>query len=98
MRAPMCVVLLAYDAPLEAIDAAMSRHVAWLDAAYAEDLVVASGRRVPRTGGVVVMRGDRAGVEALVATDPFVAEGLARAEVIAFTASMAAPALAALVG
>ena len=75
----------------------MQRHVAWLTAAYENDLVVASGRRVPRTGGVIVMRGDKGAVETLVATDPFVADGLAEAEVIAFTASMAAPALADLV-
>jgi uncharacterized protein YciI len=92
--APMCVVMLRYTAPLEAIDAAMGEHVAWLRQAYANDLVLASGRRNPRTGGVVVMRGDAERVEALVATDPFVSGGLAEAEVVAFTASMAAPALA----
>jgi len=96
--APMCVVTLRYVAPLEAIDAAMAAHVGWLRQAYANDLVIASGRQVPRTGGVVVMRGDREAVEALVATDPFVSGGLAEIEVVAFTASMAAPALAGLLG
>ena len=88
------MVSLTYTAPLDEIDAAMKRHVAWLTAAYDNDLVIASGRKVPREGGVIVMRGERPAVEALVATDPFVAEGLATAEVTAFTASMVAPALA----
>ena len=93
-KAPVCVVSLTYSAPLEEIDAAMKRHIAWLTAAYDSDLVIASGRKVPRDGGVIVMRGNRDAVEALVATDPFVAEGLATVEVTAFTASMVAPALA----
>ena len=93
----MCVVSLTYTASLDAIDAAMSRHVGWLRDAYANDLVIASGRKVPRTGGVIVMRGDEAAVAALVATDPFVADGLATAEIVSFTASMVAPALADLV-
>ena len=94
LGAPLCVVMLRYTAPLEAIDAAMGEHIAWLREAYANELVLASGRRAPRTGGVIVMRGDAARVEALVATDPFVRGGLAEAEVVAFTASMATPALA----
>ena len=94
VHAPLCVVSLTYDAPLAAIDGAMADHVAWLERGYAEGLFVASGRKVPRTGGVILVRGAPVEVEALVASDPFVARGLARAEVTAFTASMAAPALA----
>jgi uncharacterized protein YciI len=91
---PLCVVSLTYDASLDAIDAAMGAHVDWLTAAYAEGLVVASGRKKPRTGGVIILRGHRAEVEALVATDPFVSGGLATAEITEFTASMAALPLA----
>ncbi|AXJ95838.1 MULTISPECIES: YciI family protein [unclassified Sphingomonas] len=92
--APLCIVSLHYDAPLDAIGSRMADHIAWLRQGYDAGLILASGRKVPRTGGVIVIRGDAARVEALVATDPFVASGLARAEVTAFTASMAAPALA----
>lgn len=92
--APLTLVLLHYVAPLEAIDAALADHVAWLTAAYDRGVVLASGRRVPRTGGVILFRGDRATVEAAVAGDPFVARGLAEAELVPFTAGMAAPALA----
>ena len=96
--APLCVVILTYVADLAAIDAAMADHVAWLADGYRHDLIVASGRRAPRTGGVIVMRGDKPAVDDLVATDPFVVRGLATAEVIAFVTSMAAPALADLLG
>ena len=92
--APLCVVSLAYDAPLAEIDAAMADHVAWLEAGYAQGLFLASGRKVPRTGGVILIRGEAAEVAALVASDPFVARGLATPTITAFVASMAAPALA----
>ena len=94
-EAPLCVVSLTYVVPLEDVDARMGEHVAWLERGYAEGLFLASGRKVPRTGGVILIRGHRAQVEALIATDPFVGGGLARAEVIEFTASMVADAMAA---
>jgi len=96
--APLCVVTLTYIADLDEVDAAMTRHVAWLTKAYDNALIIASGRRVPRTGGVIIMRGDHDAVAAIVATDPFVAGGLATAEITAFTASMATPALGDMLG
>ena len=53
-----------------------------------------SGRRIPRTGGVIVAHGDdREAMEALAATDPFVRGGVATVEVIQFRASQRAAAL-----
>jgi uncharacterized protein YciI len=92
--APLCVVVLTYVAPLDAIDARMKEHVAWLGKGYAEGVFLASGRQIPRTGGVILIRGEKAAVEAVVATDPFVSGGLATAEITAFTASMGLPAIA----
>ena len=84
----MFVVILTYVAPLEEIDAAMRAHMRYLDAGYASGQFIASGRRKPRTGGVILARGESAeAVEALVAQDPFVSGGLARAEVIQFNTS-----------
>jgi len=51
-----------------------------------------SGRRIPRTGGVILARGeDRDEIEALAATDPFVRGGVATCEVVQFRASQTAP-------
>jgi uncharacterized protein YciI len=91
--APMCVVLLDYVAPLDAIDAALPRHGEWLTAGFAAGHILTCGRRVPRTGGVIVMRGDADSVAALSDDDPFIAEGLATRTVIPFTAGMATTAL-----
>ena len=87
----MFVLLLSYIRPIEEVDALMREHVAWLNEHYAAGRFVVSGRRVPRTGGVIVARGDdRDEVERVAASDPFVAAGVATCEVIQFRASQTA--------
>ncbi|HEX7688500.1 MAG TPA: YciI family protein [Burkholderiaceae bacterium] len=88
----MFVVTLTYIKPVEEIDALMDAHVAWLKSHYASGLFVASGRRVPRTGGVILARsGDEAGLRAALASDPFALHQAARFDVVEFTATMTAP-------
>jgi uncharacterized protein YciI len=88
----MFVVTLTYQRPLAEIDALMGRHVAWLRRHYASGLFIASGRQVPRRGGVILAcSGDRAALDAAMAEDPFVAQGTASYEVLEFTPSMTAP-------
>ena len=88
----MFIVTLTYLKPLEEIDALMHDHVEWLKQGYAEGLFIASGRRVPRTGGVILARsGDEAALRANLARDPFVVHGAARVDVVEFAASMTAP-------
>ena len=87
----MFVLLLNYIRPLEEVDALMREHVAWLNEHYAAGRFVVSGRQVPRTGGVIVARGDdRDEIERLAASDPFVSGGVATCEVIQFRASQTA--------
>jgi uncharacterized protein YciI len=91
----MFVLLLTYTKPLDEVDALMRKHMAWLKEQYAAGRFVVSGRQVPRTGGVIVARGDdREQVEALAASDPFVLGGVATVEVIQFRASQTAPGFA----
>ncbi|MER7765649.1 YciI family protein [Kitasatospora sp. NPDC096140] len=90
----MFVLELSYTAPMEQIDAALAQHVQWLNAHYAAGTFLASGRKVPREGGVILAVGeDRAVIEALVATDPFVLAGLCAYRVTEFLATTTAPAL-----
>jgi uncharacterized protein YciI len=95
---PMCVVLLTYTTDLEAVDAHLKAHGAWLRQGFEAGVIVVAGRRTPRTGGVILFRGEKEAVEKVAASDPFVAEGVATAEVIPFTATLAATALADLLG
>ena len=64
----MFVLLLTYVRPLPEVDALMREHMAWLKEQYAAGRFVVSGRRIPRTGGVILARGeDRDEIEALAA-------------------------------
>jgi len=64
---------------------------AMLNAGYRDGHFVVSGRQIPRTGGVILARGDdRDAIEALAAEDPFVRGGVARVQVIQFNASQTA--------
>jgi len=69
----------------------MRDHVAWLQRQYDAGRFVVSGRRVPRTGGVIVARGDdRREIEEIAAGDPFVTGGVATVEIVQFRASQVA--------
>lgn len=84
----MHLVVLTYPEDLTPIDAALAAHVEWLDGLYAEGLLLASGRRNPRVGGVLLFR-DGVGadvVAARLAQDPFSAAGTSY-EVVDFTPS-----------
>jgi uncharacterized protein YciI len=85
------VIVLTYVKPLPEVDALMRRHMAWLNEQYAAGRFIVSGRQIPRTGGVILARGDDRGeIEAIAAQDPFVAGGVATAEIIQFRASQTA--------
>ncbi|MNU02476.1 YCII-related domain protein [compost metagenome] len=59
----------------------MEPHMAWVQEGYDSGLFLASGRKVPRTGGVILARGERAAIEAIVAGDPFAVHGVADYEI-----------------
>jgi uncharacterized protein YciI len=87
----MFVIELTYKVDLATIDAAMKPHVAWLERHYASGTFLASGRKIPRDGGIILATAtDRTTIEAIVREDPFVARGLAEARVIEFRASQRA--------
>ncbi len=84
----MFVVLLKYTAPLTRIDALLDEHLAYLDRQYAAGKLIASGRRVPRTGGVILANAaSEAELAATLAEDPFAREGVASYEIVEFTPS-----------
>jgi uncharacterized protein YciI len=87
----MFVIELVYKAPLEQIDAAMAAHVRFLKKHYAAGHFVASGRKIPRDGGIILAVGEsRNAIEAIMRDDPFCARGLADVRVIEFRVSQRA--------
>jgi len=81
----MFIVRLNYIVPLETVDKHLPAHVEWLHKHEAEGRFLVYGRLVPRTGGVIVARAkDRAGMDAILATDPFGINGVCTYDVIEF--------------
>ncbi|MFG2312656.1 YciI family protein [Streptomyces sp. NPDC048566] len=90
----MFVLELTYTAPLADVDAVLPAHVAWLDEQYAAGTFLASGRKTPRDGGVILaVAGSRAGIEEITARDPFVEAGVCAYRVTEFAATKTAPGL-----
>jgi len=88
----MFVLSLTYTAPMDRIDALVEEHVAWLEQGYAEGTFLASGRKVPRTGGIILaVAPNRATLEKFVATDPLSREGVADYEITEFVATRTSP-------
>jgi uncharacterized protein YciI len=83
----MFVLTLTYIAPFEEIDEQLDAHMAWVKQGYDDGHLIASGRTVPRTAGVILARGERMAMEAFCATDPFAMYGIVEYEIteVAFT-------------
>jgi uncharacterized protein YciI len=90
----MFVVMITYVADLAAVDAALPEHMAWLEQQYAEGIFLASGRQIPRVGGVILAAGiGRAELERRLLLDPFRRRGLAECTVVEFAPSRVAAGL-----
>jgi uncharacterized protein YciI len=86
----MFVILLHYLKPLAEVDRFVDEHRAFLERHYAAGNFLLSGRQEPRSGGVIIARGEtRAQIEAIVREDPFNREQIARYEIVEFVPSMA---------
>ncbi|WP_371618816.1 YciI family protein [Streptomyces sp. NBC_00454] len=84
----MFVMELTYTAPIEAVEEEMDAHIAWLDGYYAAGIFLASGRKVPRDGGMILAGGvSRAEIERIAAQDPFVLAGVCAYRVTEFIAT-----------
>ncbi|MEU3368996.1 YciI family protein [Streptomyces sp. NPDC006660] len=91
----MFILELSYTAPLDRVDALLDAHVTWLNRQYEAGVFIASGRKEPRDGGIILAVGDdRAAMERLVADDPFLVNGVCAYTITEFIATKVAPELA----
>jgi len=68
----MFIIDLNYIVPLEELDQHMANHVKYLRKYYKKNIFVASGRKVPRTGGIILALADsRDEVDLIIQEDPF---------------------------
>ncbi len=88
------IVDLHYIESFAKIEPLLDAHVEFLERNYALGHFVASGPKVPRTGGVIIATAKtREILEGLLKNDPFHERGIARYTVTEFNPSMKAPQL-----
>ncbi|TCP25598.1 uncharacterized protein YciI [Scopulibacillus darangshiensis] len=82
----MFIVLLKYIKPLSAVDEFIQEHTEFLDKHYKRKEIVFSGRREPRTGGIMLVNlNDADAVKEMIAEDPFYKNDIAEYDIIKFT-------------
>jgi uncharacterized protein YciI len=90
----MFIINLTYIVPLEALDAHMAEHVTFLQKYYKKNMFIASGRKVPRTGGIILALAEtKAQVEEIIEEDPFYIYKLADFSITEFLTSQYHPEL-----
>jgi len=88
----MFIVSVTYQKPLEVVDNHLPAHISFLDKYFTRGIFIASGRKVPRCGGVILAHGvGRAELEEILEQDPFKSNGVALYEITEFVPSRTAP-------
>jgi len=88
----MFIINLNYIVPLEKLDAHMTEHVKYLHKYYKQNVFVASGRKVPRTGGIILtLAKSKEEVDRIISEDPFYIHKLAEFTVTEFLTSQHHP-------
>ncbi|XOV94204.1 MAG: YciI family protein [Bacteroidota bacterium] len=95
----MFLIDVTYKVELEKIDQFLKVHIAFLDEQYALGNFLASGRKVPRTGGMILANmEDQTALESIIEKDPFKQNGLADYKLIQFSLNKACEELTFLIG
>lgn len=84
----MFIIHSRYQKPLSEVERFLDAHIAFLDKFYQSGALLCSGRKMPRTGGVILCRTSSADeVLRMLEEDPFQQQGIAQYELIEFTPS-----------
>ena len=84
----MFIINLTYKTELEQIDQYLNEHVDFLNEQYALGNFLASGRKVPRTGGIILSNvSSKSELEEIIKKDPFKKNELADYELTEFVPS-----------
>lgn len=85
----MFIISMTYVAPMSEIEAYLDEHKRYLQEQYDAGHFIASGRKVPRTGGIILARSESLEtLEPILAADPFHLHKLATYEVTEFMPTM----------
>ncbi|WP_100487802.1 YciI family protein [Sporolactobacillus pectinivorans] len=80
----MVIATLSYIKSIEDVTRALPQHNEYLDKYYSEKKFIFSGRKNPRTGGVILMNTSLDEAKTIAQTDPFYKHQIAQYEFIEF--------------
>ena len=84
----MFIFSLTYVKPLSEVERLLPAHIQFLDEHYKKHLFMCSGRKIPRTGGIILCNcADMVEAKAIMEKDPFYKEGIAQYDIIEFVPS-----------
>jgi len=84
----MFIINLTYKVELKEIDLLLNSHIEYLNEQYELGHFIASGRKVPRTGGIILsIVKSKSKLEKIIEKDPFKKNALADYELIEFVPS-----------
>ena len=93
----MFIVSLTYQTKLSEVDKYIDDHVLYLEKYYALGKFIASGHKVPRTGGIILINAlNELEVKKILKEDPFHIANVASYQVTEFIPTMAAKELEAI--
>lgn len=88
----MFIVSLSYIKPIDEVEQHLEAHVDYLKQHYEKKSFIASGRKVPRTGGIILSNLEsKSELERILQHDPFSLNKVAEFEIIEFVPSMTLP-------
>lgn len=81
----MFIISLTYIKPLEEVEKYLTEHITFLNKYYANNNFVCSGRKNPRTGGVILCNAkNMKEVEEIINEDPFKKNRIANYDIVEF--------------
>lgn len=84
----MFIINITYKTELEKIDQFLNAHIDFLNEQYKLGHFLASGRKIPRTGGIILSNlASKSELEKVIEEDPFKKNQLADYELIEFVPS-----------
>ncbi len=87
----MFIVSVSYKRPVEEVDVHHQAHVDFLKQEYGKGSFIVSGKKIPRTGGIIMSNlRTRDELEAVLAKDPFKIADVAEYDITEFNPTMAA--------
>ena len=85
----MFIISLAYIVDLKEVDKLLPQHVDYLKTQYKKGNFIASGRKIPRRGGIIFSKVENIQkLEEILVQDPFKINDLARYDIQEFIPSM----------